>query len=81
MGNSKIKIGIIGAGRMGITHYSIINSHPEIEIESVADTSSLVLTMMKKYLPVKTYKDYNESFILFSLGVNGERKFAKQVVN
>ena len=49
-------------GRMGITHYSIINSHPNIEIESVADPSVLVLTMLKKYLPVKTFRDYNELF-------------------
>lgn len=56
----KIKLSIIGAGRMGITHYSIINSHPDIEIESVADPSALILTMIKKYLPVKTFKDYNE---------------------
>lgn len=58
----KMRIAIIGAGRMGITHYSIINSHPSIEIESVADPSAIVLAMMKKYLPVKTYKDYNELF-------------------
>lgn len=58
----KIKIAIIGAGRMGITHYSIINSHPNIEIESVADPSAIVLTMMKKYISVKTYKDYNDLF-------------------
>ncbi len=58
----KIKLAIIGAGRMGITHYSIINSHPNVEIESVADPSALVLTMMKKYLPLKTFKDYNELF-------------------
>ncbi len=58
--NQKILLGIIGAGRMGITHYSIINSHPEVEIDSVADTSNLVLTMMNKYLQVNTFKDYNE---------------------
>lgn len=57
---NKIKIGIVGAGRMGITHYSIINSHPDVEIESIADPSTLILTMMSKYLPVKTFKDYNE---------------------
>jgi predicted dehydrogenase len=60
--SKKIKLAIIGAGRMGITHYSIINSHPNVEIESVADPSTLVLTLMKKYLPVKTFKDYNELF-------------------
>jgi len=58
----KIKIAIIGAGRMGITHYSIINSHPDITISSIADPSGLILSMMKKYLPIKTYKDYNDLF-------------------
>jgi predicted dehydrogenase len=58
----KIKLAIIGAGRMGITHYSIINSHPDVKIESVADPSGLILTLMTKYLDVKTYKDYNDLF-------------------
>lgn len=67
MASNNIKLAIIGMGRMGITHYSIINSHPNIEIESVADPSLMVLTMMKKYLPmlqsglpVNTFKDYND---------------------
>jgi len=58
----KIKLAIIGMGRMGITHYSIINSSPHVEIESVADTSTLVLSMLAKYLDIKTFKDYNELF-------------------
>ena len=49
-------------GRMGITHFSIINSHPNIKIVSIVDPSNVVLTMMKKYLPVSTYKDYNILF-------------------
>ena len=56
-----IKVGIIGAGRMGITHYSILNSHPEVKITSVADTSGMVLYMMKKYLAgLTTFKDYKK---------------------
>jgi scyllo-inositol 2-dehydrogenase (NADP+) len=60
MGDSKISLGIIGAGRMGITHYSIINSHPDIKITSIADPSSLVLSVMEKYLPITPFKDYND---------------------
>lgn len=60
--SKKIKLAIIGVGRMGITHYSIINSHPDVVIESIADPSTLILTWMGKYLPVKTFKDYNELF-------------------
>ncbi|MDD3944599.1 MAG: Gfo/Idh/MocA family oxidoreductase [Bacteroidales bacterium] len=57
----KVRIGIIGMGRMGLTHFSIINTHPAIEITTLADSSSLMLDMMKKYLPnVKMYTDFNE---------------------
>jgi scyllo-inositol 2-dehydrogenase (NADP+) len=57
-----IKIGIIGAGRMGITHYSIINSHPDIEVVAVADPSSLITVIIEKYLKVPTFKDYKAMF-------------------
>lgn len=57
----KFRIGIVGMGRMGITHYSIINTHPKVELVSVSDTSDLILSMLKKYLPkLKTYSDYQE---------------------
>jgi scyllo-inositol 2-dehydrogenase (NADP+) len=60
---SKINLGIIGIGRMGITHYSIINSHPDVTVKAVADTSSLILSLIEKYLKgVKTYKDYIDLF-------------------
>jgi len=58
---SKIKIGIIGFGRMGITHYSIINTHPDVEIVSVADTSKMLLDVLKKYVEnLKIYSDYQQ---------------------
>ena len=60
--SNKLKIGIIGMGRMGITHYSIINSHPNVEIVSIADPSPLVLAIMRKYFFVKLFKDYNQLF-------------------
>lgn len=63
MKDSKIKLGIIGFGRMGITHYSIINTHPEVEIKAVADTSSQLLSLLKKYVgDIHIYTDYNQLF-------------------
>ncbi|WP_423127243.1 Gfo/Idh/MocA family protein [Gaoshiqia sp. Z1-71] len=57
----KIKIGIIGMGRMGITHYSIINTHPQVEVVSVADTSKMTLDLLVKYVPaVQVFKDYKD---------------------
>lgn len=55
----KVKLGIIGAGRMGITHFSIINSHPQVDIKAIADPSAMILNIMKKYIKGLTvYKDY-----------------------
>jgi predicted dehydrogenase len=63
MANSKIKLAIIGIGRMGITHYSIINSHPDVEIKAIVETSTLVVNLFKKYISdIKTYYDYNDLF-------------------
>ena len=57
----KVRIGIIGMGRMGLTHYSIINTHSSVEIVSVADTSKIMLDMMKKYIPkLNIYTDYKD---------------------
>lgn len=57
----KLRLGIIGMGRMGLTHFSIINTHPKVEITAVADTSSVILDMMKKYMPgISMYSDYKD---------------------
>ena len=57
----KVRVGIIGFGRMGLTHYSIINTHPAVEMTAIADTSSMMLNMFKKYLPtVKMFEDYKD---------------------
>lgn len=57
----KVRIGIIGFGRMGLTHYSIINTHPAVEMTAIADTSSMMLNMIKKYLPgTKMFEDYKD---------------------
>ena len=57
----KVRIGIVGFGRMGITHFSIINTHPAVEMTAIADTSSMMLNMIKKYLPgTKMFEDYKD---------------------
>lgn len=57
----KVRIGIIGFGRMGLTHFSIINTHPAVEMTAIADTSNTMLNMIKKYLPgTKMFEDYKD---------------------
>jgi scyllo-inositol 2-dehydrogenase (NADP+) len=57
-----LRTGIIGLGKMGLSHQSIANAHPEIELKAVCDTSSYVLDILAKYTGVKTYTDYKKMF-------------------
>ncbi|MEP3144658.1 Gfo/Idh/MocA family protein [Qipengyuania citrea] len=56
--NNSLRLGIVGTGRMGITHFSIANAHDDAAVVAVADPSKLVTTMLGKYAKVSTYKDY-----------------------
>lgn len=58
MSDTKLRLAIIGAGRMGITHQGIINTHPGVETVAIADPSTLITKLLSKYARVKTYKDY-----------------------
>ncbi|MEM7702461.1 MAG: Gfo/Idh/MocA family oxidoreductase [Pseudomonadota bacterium] len=53
-----LKLGVIGMGRMGITHTSIANAHEDARVTSVAEPSRLVTAMLGKYAKMATYKDY-----------------------
>ena len=53
-----IKVALIGAGKMGISHLSILGAHPEIEIVGVADPSSIVTDILNKYTTFTTFSDY-----------------------
>ena len=45
---------------MGLSHQSMVNAHPGIELKAVCDTSSYVLDVLSKYTGVKTYSDYKQ---------------------
>jgi predicted dehydrogenase len=55
-----IKVGLIGAGKMGISHLSILGAHPQVEVVGVSDTSKIVLDVFKKYSSFSGYSDYEE---------------------
>ena len=55
-----LRAGFIGFGRMGVTHFSILNTHPSVKIAAVSDQSKTMLSILQKYLDVEIYTDYNE---------------------
>jgi len=55
-----IKIGIIGIGRMGISHHAILNSNDKVKITALADNSKFMLSIMKTYLDVSVYTSWQK---------------------
>ncbi len=51
---------IIGLGKMGLSHQSMVNVHPQLTLVSVCDSSGYVLDVLSKYTGVKTYTDYKK---------------------
>lgn len=58
--NLMLRAGFIGFGRMGITHFSILNTHPSVKIVAVSDKSKTMLSILRKYMDVEIYSDYKE---------------------
>jgi len=55
-----LKAGIIGLGKMGISHAAIVAPHKDVDLMAVCDTSSLMLDGFKKFTEVKVYDDYRK---------------------
>jgi len=55
-----LKGGVIGFGRMGVTHYSILNTHPDVQFVAVCDSSKLILKNLKRYTSLKLFTDYRK---------------------
>jgi len=52
--------GIIGLGKMGLSHYAILNAHPEVDLVAACDSSGMVLSALDRFGKVKTFKDYQD---------------------
>ena len=52
-----LKGAVIGLGRMGLTHFSILNTHPKVELVAVCDSSGFILKNAAKYMGVQTFRE------------------------
>lgn len=55
-----IRTGIIGLGKMGLSHCAILGAHPQVKLVAVCDTSSLVIEGFKKHTSYECYTDYKK---------------------
>ena len=55
-----LRVALFGLGKMGISHLAILNTHPDVELAAVCDTSEYLLDVLGKYAGLRTYSDYRQ---------------------
>ncbi len=52
-----IKVGVVGLGKMGLSHHALLHAHPDVEAVA-CDSSKYVLGVLEKNTGVAAYNDY-----------------------
>jgi scyllo-inositol 2-dehydrogenase (NADP+) len=55
-----IRAGLIGVGKMGLSHYAILGAHPRVEVAAICDSAGYITSALRKYTGVETFKDYRK---------------------
>lgn len=54
-----LRLGVVGLGKMGLSHLAMINAHPRAKAHVVCDSSTYVLDVLSRYTGVRTYSDFH----------------------
>ncbi len=55
-----VRVGVIGMGKMGLSHLSVINAHAGVEVVGICDSAKYVLDVLGKYTGLATFTDYDK---------------------
>lgn len=55
-----IKIGLVGLGKMGLSHLGIVNAHPCVKVVAGCDSTGYLTDVLTKYSGLRCYSDYQE---------------------
>lgn len=55
-----IRVAVVGLGKMGLSHLSMIKAHPDVELAAICDSSGYVLGVLNKYTGVPIFSDYTD---------------------
>lgn len=54
-----IKVGVVGLGKMGLSHLAMIRAHPDVEVIAVVDSSAYLTDVLSKYTGLTTHSDFD----------------------
>ncbi len=54
-----VRIGMVGLGKMGLSHLAIVRAHPEVELVAACDTTTYLTDVLTKHSGLKCYDDFD----------------------
>lgn len=54
-----IRVAVVGIGKMGLSHLSMIRAHPDVDVVGVCDSAGYLLDVLSKYTGLPTFTDYH----------------------
>ena len=55
-----LRVGLVGVGKMGMSHLAILGAHPEVEIGGICDSQGFVISAVKSQTGIETYKNFEK---------------------
>ncbi len=55
-----IRVGMVGLGKMGLSHVSIVRAHPEVDLVAGCDTTAYLTDVLQKHTGLKCYADFGD---------------------
>jgi predicted dehydrogenase len=62
-----IRLAVVGLGKMGLSHLSMINAHPDVKVVAICDSSKYILDVLGRYSGIPTFSDYEAMLKTVSL--------------
>lgn len=55
--SNKVRTAVVGLGKMGLSHCAILNTHPDVDLVGICDTSRFVRRALSRNTDMNTFKD------------------------
>ena len=55
-----VRIAVVGLGKMGISHLSIVNALPNVQVVAICDTAGYALDVLSKYTHLRGFTDFRK---------------------
>ena len=55
-----LRVGMVGLGKMGLSHHAIVSAHPDVKVVGACDQTAYLTDVLTKYTGLKCYDDYDK---------------------